>query len=81
MSPLCPFKHIFGKEGTGVHSIRLFDIAVIDVLLTVVGAVALGYYFKWNVWITIAMAFIIGIIVHRVFCVNTKINMAIFGTV
>ena len=31
----CKYKDILGKPGEGVHSYRLFDIAVIDVVLTI----------------------------------------------
>jgi hypothetical protein len=32
---LCKHKHMFGKEKTGFHSVRTFDVAVLDVLGTV----------------------------------------------
>ena len=51
MNSKCPFnkfKYIFGKEGEGVHSYRLFDIAIIDVIMTVIGAIIISYFFKYN---------------------------------
>lgn len=77
----CKYRHILGKEREGIHSIRLFDIAIIDVVLTIVGGVLLAYVFKWNVLITILILFIIGVLVHRLFCVNSTINMWFFGKV
>ena len=35
----CKFANIFGKPNEGVHKYRLFDIAIVDVLATLV----LGY--------------------------------------
>ena len=72
----CPYADILGKPGTGVHSIRLFNIAVFDVLLTVL----LAYFTKgpFNFWIVLLVWFIIGIIVHKIFCVNTTIGNFIF---
>ena len=32
------FKDIFGKVGEGLHSYRIFNIAIIDVLFTILGA-------------------------------------------
>ena len=32
---LCEFKDIFGKPGEGVHSIRIANFAIIDILLTI----------------------------------------------
>ena len=35
---LCEYKNMLGKVGEGVHSIRIFNIAIVDVLLTIIGA-------------------------------------------
>ena len=78
---LCKYKHIFGKEGEGIHSIRFFDIAIIDVLGTIIGSLLIARVFGWNLWWTMASAFALAIVMHRLFCVNTTINKAIFGTV
>ena len=74
----CPFADIFGKPGSGVHSIRIFNIAIVDVLLTFV----LAYFTKgrFNFWIVLAVWFLVGIIVHALFCVKTTINNFLFGT-
>lgn len=81
MSGLCKYKHIFGKEGEGAHSIRVFNIAIVDVGLTILGAVILARMMGWNAMMTIVGAFIAGIIAHRLFCVNSTVNKAIFGEV
>lgn len=78
---LCPYKHIFGEERKGFHSIRLFNIAILDLLATILGAWAISYYFKLNFFIVLILALIIGIILHRIFCVNTTVNKMIFGTI
>lgn len=77
----CKYKHIFGKERQGFHSIRLFDIAVGDVLLTIIGAYIISYVLKTHFFITLLVVLVMGVIVHRIFCVNTKINTLIFGTI
>lgn len=78
---LCRYKHIFGKEGEGVHSIRFMGIAVVDLALTVLVCIGISIYFRFNFILVFIIAIIIGIIVHRAFCVNTTINKAIFGNV
>lgn len=78
---LCKYKHIFGKEREGVHSIRVMDVAAVDVVLTIMGAVVLARVFHWNVGWTLLGVFVLGVIMHRIFCVNTKINEMIFGIV
>ena len=32
---LCKYKDIFGKVGEGLHSYRLFNIAIVDVISTI----------------------------------------------
>lgn len=79
--PFRKFKDIFGKEGEGVHSIRIFNIAIVDVLLTILGGLLISCLIKINFWIIFIILIIIGIILHRLFCVNTTINKMIFGEI
>lgn len=77
----CPYRHIFGEERKGFHSLRLFDIAVGDVILTLLLSLFISYVAKMSIIKTTIMVFILGIVIHRIFCVNTKINTIIFGKV
>ena len=36
MWDLCRYKNMFGKPNTGIHTYRLFNISIIDVLLTII---------------------------------------------
>lgn len=84
MNTTCPFKkfkYIFGKENEGIHSYRLFNLAIADVIMTIIGAFLISYFFKYNFIIILIILFVIGIILHRLFCVNTTINKLIFGIV
>jgi hypothetical protein len=78
----CPFyayRHLLGVEGQGVHSIRLFDIAIVDLALTVIGAWFLSKLFKVSfVWTFVALM-ILGLILHRLFCVKTTMTTWVFG--
>lgn len=78
---LCKYKHIFGKENEGVHSYRLFNIAIYDLIFTILGAALISFSFRISFWMTLIIVIILGIILHRVFCVNTTVNMMIFGKV
>lgn len=78
---LCSYRHIFGEERKGFHSLRLFDIAIGDVVLTLLLSLFISYVAKISFVITTIMVFIVGIVIHRIFCVNTKINTLIFGKV
>jgi hypothetical protein len=73
----CPYANILGKPGEGVHSIRIFNVAVFDTLLTVL----LAYLTKgpYNFWVVLLFWFVLGIIIHKIFCVKTTIGNFIFG--
>jgi hypothetical protein len=80
----CPFKEystIFGKPNEGIHSYRIFDLAIMDIIFTIIGVFIISIIFKLNFLRTLIITFILGIILHRLFCVNTKINTMIFGNV
>jgi hypothetical protein len=77
---LCKYKTILGEPGLGIHSYRIFDIAIIDLLFTIIVA----YYISNNrseFYSNFILIFILGIFLHRIFCVNTTINKYIFGVV
>ena len=73
----CPYKNILGIPDKGVHK-HLFGVAIIDVIMTILGAFLLSYFFKWNFIYTMIILFILGIISHRVFCVRTTIDKLLF---
>lgn len=75
----CKYENIFGKVGEGAHSYRILDIAIVDVILTVIGGYLIGKIFKFNIKNTILVIFIIGILLHRLFCVRTTIDKLIFS--
>ena len=78
---LCKYKDIFGKEGEGVHSIRVANLAVVDVMLTILAGYLISRAFRVSfLWVCVVL-FILGIVMHRLFCVNTTVNKMIFGVV
>lgn len=76
---LCQYKDIFGKPGEGVHSYRIANVAIVDVVVTIIGAYLLAKLFKWKFLKTLIVLFILGIIAHKLFCVKTTVDKAIFG--
>lgn len=76
---LCKYKNSFGKIGQGVHSYRIFNIAIWDVFLTIIGACIIYWLFpKFNFIYILLFLFILGIFVHRLFCVRTTIDKLLF---
>ena len=76
---LCKYKDYFGEPGKGVHSYRIFNIAIVDVVMTLIGALIISYLSGIKfIWTALGL-FILGILLHRIFCVKTTIDKAIFG--
>ena len=63
---------------TGIHSIRLFNIAIIDVLLTVIVAYILSLYIGYSFWLILGVSFILGIVIHRLLNIQTTIDRILF---
>ena len=75
---LCPYKYIFGEPNKGVHAHRIFDIAIVDVLSTIAAAYGISQYFKKDFKEIMLVLFLLGIILHRLFCVRTTIDKFLF---
>ena len=75
---LCPYKNMFGAPGTGAHSYRLFNIAVVDVVLTVLAGWLAAWWFGVDAVYVILGLFAAGIAAHRLFCVRTTVDKMLF---
>ena len=75
---LCKYKDALGIPGKGIHSYRIFNIAIADVIMTIIGAYILSLIFKTPCLYTLIALFILGIILHRIFCVRTTIDKLLF---
>lgn len=67
----CPYANLFGEPNTGVHSIRVFGIAVVDTVLTVLAAYVIAKAYKINFWYSFLGLFVLGEILHYVFGTKT----------
>jgi len=76
---LCQYKHVFGEPRKGVHSYRLFGVAIVDVLATIVGAFAIAWATKWPFWYVLGGLFLLGIFLHYIFCVPTTVDRLLFS--
>ena len=77
----CQYKNIFGELGKGVHSYRIFDIAIVDVLFTVIAGYLIHLYIlpQYNTIYILFFLFLLGIILHRLFCVRTTVDKILFS--
>ena len=76
---LCKYKDFFGRPGEGAHSYRIFNIAYIDVIFTVIMAWVISKLFTVSFGYTLIIVFLLGIVMHRAFCVRTTIDKLFFG--
>jgi len=76
---LCEYRDIFGKVAQGAHSYRIANIAIVDVLLTILGAYLIHRMTDICFTYTLIGLFLVGIILHRLFCVRTTVDQIIFG--
>ena len=74
---LSKYKDIFGAPNTGLHKYRLFNIAIIDVIMTIIAIIILSKFYN-PVYLTIGL-FGLGIISHRLFGVRTTIDKLLFS--
>jgi len=76
---LCSYKNILGEPSNGVHGYRIFNIAIVDLLLTIIMAFIIHFFYpKYNFSLILISLFILGIILHRLFCVRTTIDKLLF---
>jgi hypothetical protein len=74
---LCDFKNLFGEPGRGLHSIRVFDIAVVDVLATLLVGYLVSFFWNLNFLLVCGLLFLLGIVLHRLLCVKTTVDKSL----
>ena len=75
---LCKYKNIFGKVGEGVHSYRILNIAILDVIGTIIIAYIIHFFVPYKFITVLLFLFFLGIICHRLFCVRTTVDKWLF---
>ena len=78
MVDLCKYKDALGQPGKGIHSYRFMGVAIADVIMTLIGALLFSYFTGKSFLMVAAILFILGIILHRLFCVRTTIDKMLF---
>jgi hypothetical protein len=79
MIDLCKYKNVLGVPGKGIHSYRLGGVAIADVIMTIIGAFFISFVSGWKFIYTLLGLFILGIILHKLFCVRTTIDKLLFS--
>uniref|UniRef100_A0A6C0DVG7 RDD domain-containing protein n=1 Tax=viral metagenome TaxID=1070528 RepID=A0A6C0DVG7_9ZZZZ len=76
---LCKYRDIFGKVGTGVHSFRFLNIAIVDTLLTLAAAYVINSYLQSNLLVIFFILMLLSIVIHKAFCVETTLTKMFFS--
>jgi hypothetical protein len=78
MVDLCKYKNALGEPKKGVHSYRFLGVSIMDVLMTLIGAAIISYFSGYSFFNVAIFLFILGIILHRLFCVRTTVDKILF---
>ncbi len=70
-NPLCKYKYIFGVPNKGIHQYRLGGLAIADIIQTMIAAFVISWLFKIKFWICFVALFVIGEVLHKLFCIDT----------
>jgi hypothetical protein len=75
----CQYKYALGVPGTGIHQYRFLDTAIVDYVGTIFLAMIVTKFTKIPLVITTILAFVLGILLHMVFCLKTGTETWLFG--
>ena len=73
------YRDVLGKPKEGVHKYRFMNVAIVDYLLTIIGAFIIGYVASIPVEIVTIILFSLGVILHLLFDVNTNTTKFLKG--
>jgi len=71
MSSGCPYANALGVPGEGVHSTRIFGLALNDIVMTIIGGILIAFLFHVNVWTSLLGLFVLGELLHYIFGTQT----------
>jgi hypothetical protein len=67
----------FGAPREGIRRHRIFGLAIFDLITTLIGAALISWVFNIRFLYTLVGVFLVGIVVHWMFCVDTTLNMTL----
>lgn len=67
------YKNILGSPGTGVHQYKFKGTSIVDYFLTIIGAFIITYYTNIPLVLTTIGLFILGILFHYLFGLETQV--------
>jgi hypothetical protein len=68
------YKNALGKPGEGAHKYRFLNTAIVDYIMTIIGAIITAAIFKIPLVLTTIGLFVLSIILHILFGVETNVT-------
>jgi hypothetical protein len=73
----CPYANALGVPGEGVHSKRIFGLALFDTVATIILAILFAWVFQIPIWKSLFFWFVLGEVLHYVFGTQTAFLKAL----
>lgn len=73
----CPYANLFKAPGTDFHSTRLFGVAAVDLITTILAAFGVAWALKISVWVSFLYLMIIAELLHYIFGTQTALLTAL----
>lgn len=74
----CKYANLAGRPGVGAHSYRIAGVAALDLGLTLILAYAVHRLFSIGYVSALLICLLLGVILHRMFCVRTTVDRLLF---
>jgi hypothetical protein len=71
---MCQYANIFGEPGKGAHKYRIFNIAIVDLVLTLIVCLYISTKTSLNIGVIILTALILSVFIHKFFCVKSTLT-------
>lgn len=76
---LCKYRDVFGTPGAGLHSVRIFGLAAVDVLATLVAAFVTARVLRVRFAVALVFILSLGVVAHAALCVDTSLNLLLYS--
>jgi hypothetical protein len=71
-------KKIFGTVNKGIHKYKIFNIAIFDLLFTLLSSIIISIFMKISFITIFIFLLLISIIFHRIYGIRTTIDKLLF---
>ena len=73
----CPYANLFKAPGTDFHSTRLFGVAAVDLITTILAAFGVVWALNISFWTALLALVVLGEVLHYIFGTQTALLTAL----